>query len=161
MTAFLTRLQLELMVDPSSTQSRPRPLLTRGGRQLWRVMSDFRVQSDVVAEYRDKQGIAEPEPTLPGLMVAEAGYVTDLCSQPQFTMSLLGECAQEPSVPHDVSYSKHNIPRDVADRMLRELCLAYGVPGWKVMAIYAGVRIGGGSHWEPDMPEETPTLTSA
>lgn len=125
MSGFLDSLDLELMRDPQG-----RPLLTRAGRQLWRVLGRFRYLSDVA-----------------GLIDVPAGYVTDLCSQPRLTMSLLGECAQEPSVPHDYAYSTHRIARVLADRMLFEACIATGVPRWKAMVIYAGVRIGGGSHW--------------
>lgn len=127
MSAFLDPLELQLMRDPQG-----RPLLTRAGRQLWRVLARFRYQSDVA-----------------GLLDVPAGYVTDLCSQPQLTMSLLGECAQEPSVPHDYAYSTHCMSRVLADRMLYEACLLTGVPRWKTALIYAGVRVGGGSHWGP------------
>lgn len=128
MSGFLDPLDLELMRDPQG-----RPLLTRAGRQLWRLLSCFRYQSDVA-----------------GLIEAPAGYVTDLCSQPQITMSLLGECAQGPSVPHDYAYTTHCIPRDLADKMLYEACLLTGVPRWKALMIYAGVRIGGGLHWNTE-----------
>lgn len=128
MSVFLDPLELELMRDPQGL-----PLLTRAGRQLWRVISRFRYQSDVA-----------------GLVEVPAGYVTDLCSQPQATMSLLGECAQQPSVPHDYAYSTHCMTRAAADRMLYEACILTGIPRWKAALIYAGVRVGGASHWEPD-----------
>jgi hypothetical protein len=124
---FLDPLDLELMLDQQS-----RPLLTREGRQLYRLMSRFRYQSDVA-----------------GLIEVPEGYVTDLCSQPKATMSLLGECAQEPSVPHDYAYGTHCISRALADKMLYEACLLTGIPHWKAWAIYAGVRIGGASHFNP------------
>jgi hypothetical protein len=130
MSRFLTPLETELMTDANGM-----PLRTRAGRQLFRLLARFAYQSDVA-----------------GLIVAEAGFVTDLCSQPQFTMSLLGECAQQPSVPHDLAYSQRKMPRALADRMLFEACILTGVPRWKAMLIYAGVRIGGGSHWTPAIP---------
>lgn len=133
MSAFLDPLRLELLTD-----SRGRPLLTREGRQLWRVLNRFRYLSDVA-----------------GLIDVPAGYVTDLASLPQAVLSVFGEIAQEPSVPHDFAYSKHCIPRTVADKMLYEACVLTGVPRWKAAAIYAGVRIGGGSHWDPAPPVVT------
>lgn len=140
MSAFLDPLDLELMHDPQG-----RPLLTRDGRQLWRVLSRFRYLSDAA-----------------GLVDVPAGYVTDLCSQPQATMSLLGECAQLPSVPHDYAYSTHCMTRHLADRMLYEACILTGVPRWKAWAIYCGVRIGGGSHWDPaPEPATSPTYETA
>jgi hypothetical protein len=128
MSGFLDPLELELMRD-----SQGRPLLTRQGRQLYKVLSRFRYLSDVA-----------------DLVDVPAGYVTDLCSQPQATMSLLGECAQEPSVPHDYAYSTHCMTRATADRMLYEACRVTGIPRWKAALIYAGVRVGGGSRWGPD-----------
>jgi hypothetical protein len=53
------------------------------------------------------------------------------------------------AVPHDFIYNMHTVPRAVADEMLYEACLLTGVPKWKAWAIYAGVRVGGGSHWMP------------
>lgn len=130
MNRFPTPLQLELMRD-----ARGLPLLTRQGRQLWRLLAEFRYLSDVV-----------------GLIVVPAGYVTDLCSQPQLTMSLLGECAQEPSVPHDFIYSTRCRSRLAADLMLYEACIVTGVRRWMATLIFLGVRIGGGSHWNSVPP---------
>jgi hypothetical protein len=141
---FLDLLDLEVMRDPQG-----RPLLTRQGRQLFRVLSRFRYQSDVVAAYRRSAGIPEPEPAIPGLVETKAGTVTYLCSQPQLTMSMLGEIAQDESVPHDQVYSDHCVPREIADKMLYEACLLMGRPRWKALLIYAAVRIGGGMHWSP------------
>jgi hypothetical protein len=141
---FLDLLDIEAMRD-----SQGRPLLTRQGRQLWRVLSRFRYQSDVVAAYRKQASVAEPEPSLPGLIETEAGTVTDLCSQPQLTMSLLGEICQDESVPHDEAYRTHCIPRDVADHMLYEACILMGRPQWKADLIYEGVHLFGESHWDP------------
>jgi hypothetical protein len=94
------------------------------------LLSEFRYQSDIA-----------------GLIVVPAGYVTDLASIPQIMLSLFGEIAQEPAVPHDFAYSTGCMPRAVADAMLREACLLTGVLAWKAELIYLGVRIGGGSHW--------------
>lgn len=159
MSRFLDPLDLRVLTDPQG-----RPLLTRDGRQLFRVLSRFRYQSDVVAAYRARAGVPELDPATPGLIETKTGYVTDLCSQPQMTMSLLGETAQDESVPHDQVYNDHCVPRDVADSMLYEACILMGRSRWKAALIYAGVRIGGGSHWapapQPD-PESEPTAQAA
>jgi hypothetical protein len=125
MSQFLTPLDMRLMVDPGGM-----PLQNRDGRQLYRLLSEFRYRSDVA-----------------GLIVVPAGYVTDLASIPQVMLSLFGEIAQEPAVPHDFAYSTGCVPRAVADAMLREACLLTGVPTWKAELIYLGVRVGGGAHW--------------
>lgn len=142
MSAFLSLLDLRLMHDATG-----RPLLTRDGRQLFQLLAPFRYQSDVVAQYRKQAALPEPEPAVPGLIEAPTGYVTDLCSKPQIALSLLGDNEQEESVPHDYAYGTHCIPRDVADKMLYESCILVGVSRWKAAAIYAGVRIGGASHY--------------
>lgn len=122
---FLTPLDMRLMTDPDGM-----PLRNRDGRQLYRLLSEFRYQSDVA-----------------GLIVVPAGYVTDLASIPQIMLSLFGEIAQEPAVPHDFAYSTGCMPRAIADAMLREACLLTGVPAWKAELIYLGVRVWGGAHW--------------
>lgn len=142
MSRFLTPLDMRLMADPGGM-----PLQNRDGRQLYRLLSRFGYQSDVVAQYRRDAGIVEPYPSLPGLVDVPAGYVTDLASIPQAMLSLFGEIAQEPAVPHDFAYSTGCMPRAVADAMLREACLLTGVPAWKAKLIYLGVRVGGGAHW--------------
>jgi hypothetical protein len=128
MSAFLDPLQLEVMRD-----ARGLPLFNRAGRQLYMVLARFRYQSDVA-----------------GLIDVPAGFITDLASFPQWALALLGDIAQYPAVAHDFVYNMRNVSRAVADKMLYEACLLMAVPKWKALAIYAGVRIGGGSHWAPD-----------
>lgn len=147
MSRFLDPLRIELMRDPQD-----RPLLTRAGRQLFRLLAPFGYQSDIVAAYRKAAGIGEPCPAIPGLIEAPAGFVTDLCSKPQLALAFMGDNEQDASVPHDYVYNTHCVPRDVADRMLYEACVLDGTPKWRASLIYAGVRIGGGGpdHWGPD-----------
>lgn len=135
------------MTDPAG-----KPLFTRAGRQLFRQIGVFDYQSDVVAAYRKAAGIKEINPAVPGLMESPNGFVTDLCSKPQIALAFMGDNEQQASVPHDFAYSTQCIPRDVADRMLYEACILTGTPAWRAALIYAGVRIGGGSHWGPDAP---------
>lgn len=127
MSRFLAPLDMRLVTDQDGM-----PLQNRDGRQLYKLLSEFRYQSDVA-----------------GLIVVPAGYITDLASIPQIMLSLFGEIAQEPAVPHDFAYSTGCMPRAVADAMLREACLLTGVPAWKSYLIYCGVRVGGSQHWEP------------
>lgn len=125
MSAFQTPLDMRLMLD-----ARGMPLLNRDGRQLYQLLAVFVYQSDIA-----------------GLIAVPAGFVTDLASIPQFALSVFGDIAQEPGVPHDFAYSTGCIPRDLADDMLYEACILTGVPAWKARLIYAGVRVGGGSHY--------------
>jgi hypothetical protein len=126
MSKFLTPLQMELMVDENGI-----PLRTRDGNQLYRLLANFVYRSDVA-----------------GLITVPAGFVTDLASIPQAMLWLFGEIAQEPSIPHDFAYSTHIVSREIADKMLYEACILTGEPKWKAKLIYAGVRVGGASHWD-------------
>lgn len=144
MSRFLDLLDIEAVHGPDG-----RPLLTREGRQLFRLLAPFGYQSDIVAAYRKAVGVNEPCPAIPGLIEAPTGFVTDLCSKPQLALAFMGDNEQDASVPHDYVYNTHSVPRDVADRMLYEACVLDGTPKWRASLIYAGVRIGGGSHWDP------------
>lgn len=137
MSSFLTPLRMELM-----TCNRNIPLKNRDGRQLYRLTEPFVYQSDIVK--------SKNIPTVEdGIIITPAGYITDLASIPRMPLVYreLEGIADMGGVPHDRAYSTGIIPRDVADLMLKEACFLIGLPAWKVWAIYAGVRVGGQSHY--------------
>jgi hypothetical protein len=109
------------------------PTRNREGRQFWRVLTPFVYQSDVA-----RKTIIVPD-----------GFVTDLASIPRlpFVYRELEGIADMAGVPHDFAYSTGFLDRDTADLMLREACFLIGISAWKVWAIYAGVRVGGSSHY--------------
>jgi hypothetical protein len=72
---------------------------------------------------------------------------------------LAGDCAREAAVVHDYLYSTHQVDRATADAVLREASAVTGVPWWRRQLMWAGVRMGGASHWDPQ-PEQEPTWTS-
>ena len=137
MSAFIGNLCLEVMVDANG-----HTLYNRSGRALFMVMQPFAYQSDVIAAYQ-KCPIGDDKSSIH----IEIGFITDLASQPQATLSLFGEIGQRPSVPHDHAYSTGEIPRSVADAMLQEAMILDGDPWWKVKAFFAGVRLFGASHY--------------
>lgn len=127
MSRFLSPLRVELMVDASGNN-----LCNRDGRQLWQVVDDdFIYQSDVAG-----QTITVP-----------MGFITDFASIPQACLSMFGEIAQRPSVIHDFLYTKVIVPRGIADKVLLEAMELTGVSWLQRKMIYAGVRVGGGSHY--------------
>jgi hypothetical protein len=81
-----------------------------------------------------------------------AGFQTDLASVPRLPLVFLlaGDCAREAAVVHDFLYGTHLVDRATADAVLREASALTGVPAWRRWLMWAGVRIGGGSHWGPD-----------
>lgn len=121
MSAFLTELQME-----NATQH---------DDGLWRLTAPLVYQSDV----------AKMTFTVP------AGFVTDLASVPRIPIAYLlaGGTSNEASVVHDFLYSTHPVPRNIADAVLREASAVTGVPAWRRWIMWAGVRLGGGSHWDP------------
>lgn len=120
-------LRVELMVDANGNN-----LCNRDGRQLWQVVDNaFAYQSDAA-----KQTFTVP-----------VGFITDFASIPQACLSMFGEVAQRPAVIHDFLYSTTPVPRDMADKVLLEAMELTGVPWLKRKMIYAGVRVGGASHY--------------
>ena len=129
MSKFITGLDMHFMYDPDGM-----PLKNRMGRQLYQLDSPLIYQSDVA-------GV---------VITAPAGFVSDLASIPRLPLIylLLNAIADVPGVIHDFIYSSGCLPRDMADKVLREACLLTGVPAWKANLIYAGVRVGGASHYD-------------
>jgi hypothetical protein len=102
----------------------------------WILMANLRYESDVAMR----------------TIVVPAGFQTDLASVPRlpFVYLLCGDCAREAAVVHDYLYSTHPVDRATADAVLREASAVTGVPAWRRWLMWAGVRIGGASHWGPD-----------
>lgn len=123
MSKFLTDLQAELV------QSEP---------ALWKLTLPLIYQSDVADN----------------TFVVPVGFITDLASVPRIPIAyfLAGGTSNEASVIHDWLYTTQPVSRAVADSVLREASAVTGVPGWRRWIMWAGVRLGGGSHW-PDTPK--------
>ncbi|HEM7839781.1 TPA: DUF1353 domain-containing protein [Burkholderia multivorans] len=123
MSAFLTELEVELVSDA-----------TNSGRGTWRLTAPLVYQSD----------IAQQTFTVP------AGFETDFASVPRVPVAFLlaADSAHEASALHDFLYtSPHPVSRAMADAVLREAAVVSGVPAWRAWLMWAGVRIGGGTHW--------------
>jgi hypothetical protein len=95
------------------------------------------------------------------LITVPAGFQTDLASVPRLPLVFLlaGDCAREAAVVHDYLYSTHEVDRATADAVLLEASAATGVPWWRRQLMWAGVRLGGAGHWDPE-PEQAPTWNS-
>lgn len=125
---YLNHLFMEEVVDENGF-----PLKNRNEKQLYRLtapLSFYSAESDMI-------------------ITAPAGFVTDLDSTPRlpliyFIMNAFGDM---PSVTHDYGYSTGILPRAKCDALLREACLATGVPAWKATAVYYATRLGGAGHY--------------
>lgn len=81
--------------------------------------------------------------------VVPKGFQTDLASVPRLPViyMMCGDTSNEAAAVHDFLYSSHQVTREMADAVLREASAVSGVPAWRRWMMWAGVRIGGGSHW--------------
>ena len=126
MARFLTDLKVELVSDTAAE-----------GRGVWMLTDQLVYLSD-----------------LPGVppIVVPPGFVTDFASVPRVPIAFLlcGDTASKPAALHDFLYTApHAVPdRATADAIFREAAKAEGVPAWRCFMLWAGVRLGGASHWD-------------
>jgi len=123
MSKFTGPLQVELLEDS-----------TNGGRGTWKLLVPFGYESDIAGE----------------LIIVHAGYVTDFASIPRLPLIylLLGEKGDYASTVHDWLYSiNYRGDRELCDKILHEALITQGVSEFDADIIYAGVRVGGESHW--------------
>lgn len=92
----------------------------------------------------------------------EAGTQTDLASVPRILWWFPGlsptDTTARMALVHDELYRRGNLPRALADMLFRTGLIADGVPPWRVLVMYYGVRIFGGRAWrahranQPEVP---------
>lgn len=124
MARFLTEPDVTLTSDTANS-----------GRGSWVLKNELIYDSDVAAQ----------------VFVVPVGFTTDFASVPRipFVFDLLGDIAHAAAILHDWLYTSHVVPRDVADAVLKEAAVATGVAPYKAWLLWAGVRAGGASHWDP------------
>ena len=87
------------------------------------------------------------------------GFPTDLASTPRIPIvyELFGNVAARAAVVHDYLYTSGRESRSIADAVLREAMESIGVPWWQRWGMWAGVRLGGASHYtsSPAGPPKT------
>lgn len=129
MSKFLTPMICEELEDTS-----------HDGRGTWQLQAMLAYQSDVAGK----------------VIIAPKGFVTDLASVPRVPVAFLlaGGTANHAAVIHDWLYTSHEVPRDVADAVLREAALVMGTPAWRAWMMWAGVRVGGSGAWTADGPAQ-------
>lgn len=77
------------------------------------------------------------------------GFKTDLASVPRIPIvyELCGDTSSKAAALHDWLYTAHPVSREMADAVLKEASAITGVPAWRRWLMWAGVRVGGASHW--------------
>lgn len=131
MSRFLTDLKAECIDDSANDY-----------RGDWQLLAPLVYQSDVAGQ----------------VITVPTGFETDFESCPRLPVIffLAGELTREAAVVHDYLYSTGIMPRDVADAVLKEACQLTGVPAWRSWLIWAGVRVGGASHFGADKAVAVP-----
>ncbi len=83
------------------------------------------------------------------IITVPAGFPTDLASTPRIPLvyEVCGNIAAAAAVVHDYLYTSGREPRAIADAVLREASKVIGVSWWQRWAMWAGVRVGGASHY--------------
>ena len=132
MSAFLTRLRVEIL-PPSEVR----------GRQLYRLLEDFVIDSNIV-----------------GRFAVPAGFITDFASIPRVAFAYIDPedpCILCPSVGHDYGYSLLGVLPDGRaftraqwDDVLVELMAISGARIDQRKVVYFAVRVGGASHWKTE-----------
>lgn len=123
MSKFKTLLRVEQIDDESND-----------GRGSWKLLAPLVYQSDVAET----------------VFVVPTDFITDYASVPRIPIAfwLTGDTAHAAAVIHDFLYTTQEVTRDIADAVLQEAAIVAGVPAWRAWLLWAGVRLGGGSHWE-------------
>lgn len=119
MSAFLSPLRIELLQE-----------VTNEYRGAWRLSAPL--------IYHSKR--------LGNCVEVPEGFITDFESCPRLPVLFLafGEIVHSPAVVHDWLYTAPSpVSRAEADAVLREACIAVGVPAWRAWGVWAGVRMGG------------------
>lgn len=98
---------------------------------------------------------------LGGLITVPIGFYTDFASIPRWLpimYNMLGDTAHEPAVVHDWLYYSALFDRQTSDKILLEAMKVWGMPVWRYLPIYWGVRVGGWAAWNEHRKSEHPEV---
>lgn len=111
---------------------------------LWRLLEPLSFHSDLMGR----------------TFTAPAGFETDFCSVPRVPLAytMLGNRARKSGAIHDWLYTVHEVTREQADQVLREMLVLNGVSACEADQFYLAVRLFGASHW--DAPATSPATFS-
>lgn len=125
MSKFLNKLVVEEVDD-----------VANDGRGAWKLTEPLLYQSDVAST----------------IIAVPVGFETDFSSVPRIPLvyEAVGDIAHAAAVVHDYLYTNGDVPRSMADAIFKEAAKVSGVSGWRAWVLWAGVRIGGASHYRQD-----------
>ena len=118
MSRFLTSLDVRLLDEKSGS---------------WMLMSPLLYESDITQS----------------VIIVPMAFETDFASVPRapFVFDLMGDLAHAAAVLHDYLYATCELPREIADAVLKEAAIVSGVPAWKAWLMFAAVRTFGASRY--------------
>lgn len=84
-------------------------------------------------------------------VVVPAKFESDLASTPWWLWPIFPPAGpwSPAAILHDYLYGLRGVSRFLADALLREAMAQLGVPIWRRVVAYYGVRIGGRGHYAP------------
>ena len=90
-------------------------------------------------------------------LIVEAGFKTDYASIPLGLWNILPKVGpyDRAAVLHDWLYQYNGVSRLVADQVFKEAMQVLKVGGFRLWAIYSGVRIGGWLTWNKYRAKDT------
>lgn len=108
------------------------------------VANDYRGQWELISDFGFRSDVAKREFWVP------KGSKSDHASVPRLPVIffLFGEITRAGAWIHDHLYKTGEVPRSVADGVLKEACRTSGVSSWRAFGIWVGVRIGGWSSYK-------------
>jgi hypothetical protein len=103
----------------------------------------------------DAKGLYEVRPPPPYfisdkfkvMLRLEVGLITDLCSTPLFTRSIIGEQDRYAGAFHDDLYKRKTFTRKQSDQLLFEMMVAEDTPRYQCHIYYFFVRLVGWWFW--------------
>jgi hypothetical protein len=114
------------------------PLIVRElDDKIWELTADFLYKSDLYG----------------GVIKIPAGFPTDFASVPRIipiAYALLGDRAHRPAAIHDWLYACQALPRELADKIIKEAMALERISPFIKYPIYWGVKIGGQGSWNED-----------
>lgn len=120
------------------------------------------LRTDLIDEFEDIHVLLEPLvyecALLDCTITVPKDFKTDFASVPRlpFAYMVVGGKGKRAAVIHDFLYSGGlEVERDLADKVFAEALSASGYGALVVNLMYAGVRVGGASHFNgPNVPQE-------
>lgn len=106
-------------------------------RKKYILLEDLVLEDDVFGEITVPKGFVTD--------YASVSVLQNLILAPVFV--LVADYGDKAATVHDMLYTEAKLSRKECDQVLYRALLAEGLEKWRAWLFYAGVRVGGGSHF--------------